>query len=194
MATVVKLEPSSLYIATQIITNDDDTVETAAWHWSFFVTDPSCRTSQHHWNVIPGTGDESYQHRSVSRVLAKIDAEHSAYVVFCKLPGWNAPEMHTFESTLDGLYKKYEGIHYSRLRLLDPMRSCRTWIVDALRSFVAHGWLVLDHELWSSVEDGWFLAADQKMKDLSAPATQRYLKMEDDWLDTTKFKPTIGIL
>ena len=143
----VTLQPSSLYIATETIqtdptsNTDEAAIERNAWHWSFFFTDAAGNITQLQWNVINGESGENFVCGSVAGVYTR--TEYSVYVSFNRLSGWRSPGLETLTATLDALYKEHEGKPAALLRAMSPMRSCRTWILEAVATFVTNGWMTV---------------------------------------------------
>lgn len=199
---IISFRPNSLYIATQTIPTAEDPnspLEQKAWHWSFFVTDTSGNISQHHWNVglvhatseDEGSIGEYYQTGSRQQVRARIDDKLSAYVYFGRVTGWNTPELEEMKEALGSLYYQHEGKPPAILRAMNPLHSCRTWIIAALRMFVAKGWLVR-----KGLNEEWFVEFEEIVKRESGKATGRFLEIvSDSWMmDPNKFEPTIGVV
>ncbi|KAK7682704.1 hypothetical protein QCA50_014087 [Cerrena zonata] len=123
---LVSLQPNSLYIVTQTIPNSDPdngvAFEPNVWHWSFFFTDAAGNATQLHWSVdvVQEVVGEYFGRRPIPRIRTR--TRFSIYVSFIRL-----------------LYKKHEGKDSDTLR--DIEISCRTWILDAIATFVANGWM-----------------------------------------------------
>ncbi|KAK7682787.1 hypothetical protein QCA50_014171 [Cerrena zonata] len=183
----VALQPNSLYIATQTIlipdTNTEVNFERGAWHWSFFFTDATGNITQLHWNVatVEENSGEYFVRNSLTdtTVLARIDPT-TVYVSFLRLSGWTNPGLETLAATLDALYKEHEGKPPALLRSMIPLRSCRTWILDAVDIFDRNRWMTVPVDLEGTV------------KKESKDATDRYAEMIESWImDLDQFKPTV---
>lgn len=119
----------------------------------------------------------------MSRPLAGVYTRtgYSVYVSFTRLSGWRSPGLETLAATLDALYKEHEGKPSALLRAMSPMRSCRTWVLTAVTTFVTNGWMTAAPVNLEAV-----------VKRESKGATDRYIAMTAEWnLDLNKFKPTV---
>ncbi|KAK7683667.1 hypothetical protein QCA50_013043 [Cerrena zonata] len=185
----VALQPNSLYIATQTILNlapnriDFVTFQRKAWHWSFFYTDATGKVTQLHWNVgdIGGVVGEYFGCRPIPEIVTR--TKRSVYVSFIRLSGWSSPGLETLVETLRELWKEHEGKPGPTLRAMSPMRSCRTWTLEAVATFVANGWMT---------------AAPDNLETIvtteSKSATNRYISIKAGWVtdsDVNQFRPTI---
>ncbi|KAF8899679.1 hypothetical protein CPB85DRAFT_1439904 [Mucidula mucida] len=161
--SLVSLQPDSLYVATQtILSHDGSFIQANFWHWSFFITDARGHTVQHHWTVRRGdqrgVTTECYQYRDIREVSCVTAL--SQYVVFAKIGVWSHPGAQMLKRALDALYKNYEGPTDRLRRHPDGLRTCRTWVMDALLMFVERRWLVpradsvpAEHWLHAAVHD-----------------------------------------